>query len=428
MNQQFEVELLLDQRLKLTPSTVLSFKLLQLPIVSLEEFLKNEIESNPLIEPEDDTETAETVESENLDFIFEGGNVFIPEEQEETDIPSKEGVYEKLKHQIFLEFEGRERDVALYILENIDRRGTLLLKEDEIAAKLNVPLETVKNVRNRFKRLSPAGCGSYSLIEILQVQLEEMGADRKLIASLLHLECISSPSTFLAKTGLSKEEFQQLISYLKRCDTRPAESGEMNTTIRPDARVWLNKKGEVEVKILNPINFNFRINSYYLKYASREELRKFIQEKYQRAIWLRKAIEQRRETLQKVLKTLFTYQREFLKDGKTIKPLTLSDIASCLKIHESTVSRSLKDKLIETPFGTFPSRFFFRKTSGSSSEKLKEAIREIIECENKEKPYSDSKIAQILKEKGFKIARRTITKYRKEMGIPGASGRRIKKS
>jgi len=160
--------------------------------------------------------------------------------------------------------------------------------------------------------------------------------------------------------------------------------------------------------------------------VSREGLKKFIKEKYQRALWLKKAIDQRRETLEKVLRELFKRQREFLKDGKTLKTVTLSEIASALSLHESTVSRALKDKFIETPFGVYPSKFFFRGASENSQKSLKEAIREIIESEDKRKPYSDSKIAQLLKERGFKVARRTVAKYREEMGIPGAFKRRVR--
>ncbi len=386
------------------------------------------METNPLIEPEkEESSFSEGENGESLDFVFEGGNVFVPEEREEAVYPSKESVYEKLKEQVFLEFDGRDRDVALFILDNLDRNGFLLLKEEEIASRLGVLVEKVREVREQFKRLTPVGCGSYSLKESLQAQLEEMGAPPKLIDSLSFLEYISSPSTFRAKAGLTEREFEELLSYLKRCDTRPGEGGEFNAAVKPDARVWLNRSGEVRVEVLLPEFFNFRINSYYLKHASREELKKFIQEKYQRALWLKKAVEQRKETLERVLRELFSRQREFLKDGKTLKPVTLSDIASSLSVHESTVSRALKDKLIETPFGVYPAVFFLsRQVSSSQQEEVKGVIREIIENEDKRKPYSDSKIAEILKEKGFNIARRTVAKYREEMGIPAASKRRVK--
>ena len=428
MRQQIEFNLSLTQQLKLTPSVVLSLKLLQLPVASLEEFLRNEVESNPLIELEEEASSSIASEQkESFDFVFEGGNVFVPEERDEVVVPSRESVYEKLRQQVFSEFEGKAREIALYILENLDSKGFLTLSVEEISSRFGVSTEFVEEVRNRFKRLTPVGCGSYSLRELLQVQLEEMGAPPKLINSLSYLEYISSPSTFRAKAGLTEGEFEELLSYLRRCDTRPGEGGEFNTAVKPDARVWLDRDGTVRVEVLLPGFFNFRINSYYLKHASREELKKFIQEKYQRALWLKKAIDQRRETLEKVLKALFERQKEFLKDGKTLKPMTLSDLASSLSIHESTVSRALKDKLIETPYGTYPAKFFFKKPfNSSSSGDVKEAIREIIESEDKSKPYSDSKIAQLLKERGFKVARRTVAKYREEMGIPGAFRRRVK--
>lgn len=432
MRQQFELNVNLTQQLKLTPSVVLKLHLLQLPLVSLEEFLKNEIETNPLIEVEEEELSVqktekETSSDESFDFVFEGGNLFISEENEREVFPFRESIYDKLKRQVLLEFDGLDRDVALYILENLDFRGFLLVPEDEISSRFGISPERVRKVRERFKRLTPVGCGSYSIGELLQVQLEEMGAPQKLIDSLSFLEYISSPSTFMLKSGLTKEEFEELLSYLKRCDTRPGEGGEFNTAVKPDAKVWLSRDGDIRVEVLLPKYFNFRINSYYLKHAAREELKKFIKEKYQRALWLKKAIDQRRETLERVLKELFNRQKEFLKDGKTLKPVTLSEIASSLSIHESTVSRALKDKLIETPFGVYPAAFFLsRQVASSHQEEVKKAIRKIIEGEDKRRPYSDSKIAELLKEKGFKVARRTVAKYREEMGIPAASKRRVK--
>ena len=428
MKQQFELNVGLTQQLKLTPSVVLSLHLLQLPIVSLEEFLKDEIETNPFIELErEEPSLYEEEPAESLDFIFEGGNVFVPDESKERVLPYSETVYDKLKRQVLLEFEGIDREIALQILNNLDCRGFLLLTEEEIASRLGVSVEKVREVRERFKRLSPAGCGSYSLKESLQVQLEEMGAPEKFITALSSFDFISSPSTFREKTGLTEEEFEELLSYLRRCDTRPGEGGELNVPVKPDARVWLDSSGNVQVEVLNSPVFNFRIDSYYLKHASREELKKFIREKYQRALWLKKAIDQRRETLERVLKELFNRQKEFLKDGKTLKPVTLSEIASSLSIHESTVSRALKDKMVETPFGVYPAAFFLSKhVTSSHQEEIKRAIREIIESEDKKRPYSDSKIAELLKEKGFKVARRTVAKYREEMGIPGAFKRKVK--
>ena len=432
MRQQFELNINLTQQLKLTPSVVLKLHLLQLPLVSLEEFLKNEMETNPLIEVEEEELPVQKLEreagsDESFDFVFEGGNLFVLEESEREVFPFRESIYDKLKRQVLLEFDGPDRDVALYILENLDYRGFLLVSEGEISSRFGIPPDRVREIRERFKRLTPSGCGSYSIGELLQVQLEEMGAPRKLIDSLSFLEYISSPSTFMLKSGLTKEEFEELLSYLRRCDTRPGEGGELNTAVKPDAKVWLEENGEVKVEVLLPKFFNFRINSYYLKHASREELKKFIREKYQRALWLKKAIDQRKETLERVLKELFNRQKGFLEDGKTLKPVTLSEIASSLSIHESTVSRALKDKLIETPFGVYPAAFFLSKhVTSSHQEEIKRAIREIIESEDKKRPYSDSKIAELLKEKGFKVARRTVAKYREEMGIPGAFKRKVK--
>ncbi|SMO34984.1 RNA polymerase sigma-54 factor [Balnearium lithotrophicum] len=253
-----------------------------------------------------------------------------------------------------------------------------------------------------------------------------MGAPTKFIDALSYFELLSSPSTFKLKTGLSEKEYENFLSYFRRCDIRPFDSAVLNTPVRPEARVWL-EKGEVKLEVFSFRNFNFRINKFYLKHASNKELRKFILEKYQRALSLKRAIEQRKETLEKVIKAIFEKQKEFLFDGKSLKPLTLSEVSERVSLHESTISRCVSRKFVETPFGIYPLKFFFPKgNKEQTTDEIKQMIREIIENEDKRKPLSDEKISRILKERGFKIARRTVAKYRESLGIPGAFGRKIR--
>ena len=412
MENKLVFSLTLSQQLKLTPNLVLGLELLQVPLLQLEEILKNEVEENPLIEP--------------LDFIYESSATYYePSESEESSpAPSPVSVRQELLKQVNLEFEGVDREIAAFIVDNLDRRGLLTLSPEEIARKFAVPVEVVEEVRERLKTLEPAGCGSLTLKELLEAQLKELGAPDRLVASLEKLELLTDREKFLSETGLTEEEYRELLSYLRHVDLSPFEDGFGAVKVKPDIRVWL-EGGEVKVEVLTPPWFNFKVNSHYLKHADREELRKFINEKYQRALYLKKAIENRNETLRKLAKALFERQREFLKDGRTVNPLTISELASQISLHESTVSRAVKDKFVETPFGIYPLRYFFKKgVSGTSVDEVKRLIRELIEDEDKRKPLSDSKIASLLKGKGIKIARRTVAKYREEMGIPGAYERR----
>ena len=427
MEQKLFNYLSLKQQLKLTTGVYLSLELLQAPVQHLEELVKRELEENPLIEFEEEADEASVkLSPADWDFVFEGGNLFVKEEPEDQPVPSPVDIREELKSQLELELEGVEREVALFMVDNLDERGFLTLSEEEISRKFSLPAEAVRRVRELLKRLSPVGCGSYTLKEAFSVQMEEMGAPEKFIRAVEHLEALSVKERFLSLTGLTEEEFGKFLYFLKRLDPRPGAPSATPLRVVPDLKVKL-QGGKVVVEVPTPKLFRFSINSEYLKLMDSPDLKKFIKEKYQRALSLRKALEQRAETLKKLAEVLFDVQREFLKDGKTLNPLTYADLALKVGLHESTVSRAVKDKFVDTPFGVYPMKFFFKKAlSGVSTDRVKERIRELIDSEDRRRPLSDGRIAEILKREGIKIARRTVAKYREELGIPPVSKRRVR--
>jgi len=429
MEQELRYDLKLSLQLKLTPGIYLHLEILQLPLLKLEEAVKNEIEENPLLEVEEGEDTERKVEEESIpEFVFEGGNVFPAEEEEKVVIPARTSLRESLLKQARLELDGKEFEVAKTIIENLDENGFLKLREEEIARELSVSVTTVKKVRELVKGLTPVGCGSYSVKEAFKAQLRELGAPEKFISALDKLELLKKGKKgFQEETGLTSKELEDFLKLLRRLDPKPGNLGDHNLRIIPDLKVYL-KEDKVIVEVSRPDLFKLKVNSFYLRYATTEELRKYIHEKYQRAINLKKAIEQRNETLKQIAERVFEHQKEFLIDGKTLKPLSYHEVARELAIHESTISRAVKDKFVETPFGVYPFKFFFKKgIGGISTESVKERIKQIIESEDKKKPLSDSKIAEILKKEGIKIARRTVAKYREELGIPGAFERRERK-
>jgi RNA polymerase sigma-54 factor len=431
MKQKIEQIGKLTLQLKLTPGILLNLQLLQLPVLKLEEAILNEIEENPLLELEEEENSQEKEKEETVfDFVIEDGNVFLYEPEEETtfEIPSPTSLRESLLQQARLELNNKEFEIASLIIDNLDKKGYLTLSEEEIGNRLSVSIEDVKRVREKIKRFTPAGCGSYTLWEAFAVQLEELQTPLKFIEAVKKLELLKKGKKhFMEEIGLSEEEFEEFLCYLKRLDPEPGNTGDFNVKIVPDIRVSLSGE-KIMVEIISPKTFALKINSGYLRYATTEEVKKYITEKYQRALNLKKAIDQRNETLRKVAEAVFEVQKEFLRDGKTLKPLSYQDIAEKLSIHESTISRAVKDKFVETPYGIYPFKYFFRKSlSGESTDNIKEKIRQIIESEDKKKPLSDSKIAEILKKEGIKIARRTVAKYREEMGIPGVFERRVRR-
>ncbi|WP_456397478.1 RNA polymerase factor sigma-54 [Desulfurobacterium sp.] len=427
-----ELQQQLKLELKLTPALLQNIELLQLSILELENLIRDEIEANPLIEIED--EQNEVVEKNEIsesvwDFVVDGGNLFVKDDSEVFDPlsikASPVSLRDKLLKQVHLEFEKEDLEVARFIVDNLDKRGFLAVSIEEIARSLSVPVDRVESVRKRILHFDPVGCAALSLIECLKAQAEELGIDDKFVRAIDEIELLrKNKKRFLEKTGLTEEELEEFLGILKHLDLQPGLEVETVRVI-PDLIVYL-ENGKPVVKILKTKTFSFRINPSYLRSADTDKLKKYLNEKYQRALNLKKAIEQRNATLKAIGEAVFSHQVEFLKHGEfAIKPLSYKEIAEKLSIHESTISRAVKDKFVETPFGVYPFKVFFKRSvSGTSVDVIKEAIREIIENEDKKRPLSDSKIAQLLGKRGIKIARRTVAKYREEMGIPGAFERK----
>ncbi|WP_297445306.1 RNA polymerase factor sigma-54 [Desulfurobacterium sp.] len=429
LQQQLALEL------KLTPALLQNIELLQLPVLELENLIKDEIEANPLIELEDEVEETHREQKENVesvwDFVVDGGNIFVKDDSEVFDPltikASPVSLRDRLLKQAHLEFEKDEFEIARFIIDNLDRKGFLAIPVEEVARSLSVPVDKVESVRKKVMHFDPVGCGAVSLVECLKVQAEELGVADKFIRAIEDMETLrKNRKRFLEKTGLTEEELDEFLNILKHLDPQPGMEAE-TVRITPDLIVYLEGDKPI-VKILKTKTFSFRVNSSYLRSADTEKLKRYLTEKYQRALNLKKAIEQRNATLKAIGEAVFFHQIDFLKRGESaIRPLSYREIAEKLSIHESTISRAVKDKFVETPFGVYPFKVFFRRSvSGTSVDVIKEAIKEIIETEDKRKPLSDSKIATMLGKRGIKIARRTVAKYREEMGIPGAFERKEK--
>ncbi len=410
----------LSLELKLTPSLIQKLEVLQLPILKLEETIREEIESNPVIEPDDEVEPQESV----WDMVFDGSTV--KEDDDDFDplnlIPSEKSISDRLLEQAKLELDGRELEIAKYIISNLDERGFFSESSESVAEAFGVSVEDVERIRNFIKTLEPVGCASRNALEAMRAQARELGYSEKLIEALNDIELfVKDPKSFELKRGIKAEDFKAM---LKSLDLEPGRD-EKRLAVFPDVRVW-KENGRLRVEVLSPKKVRFRVNSSYLKLADTQDLKNYLRQHYQRAISLKKAIEQRNETLKRVCTEIFKRQIRFFDEGfDVLVPLSYREIADALSIHESTVSRAVKDKFVQTPLGIFPLKSFFKRSvSGRSADKIKEQIKKIIDSENKKKPYSDAKIAKILEQMGIKIARRTVAKYREELGIPGAFERK----
>ncbi|NPA54355.1 MAG: RNA polymerase factor sigma-54 [Aquificae bacterium] len=416
--------------------------LLVKPKLEFQNTIKQELEENPFLE-----EVLTIDPKIEYEPVVKDLTSRYYDEEDEEKIRSNRLVYKPtlmdiLETQIDLEFEGIEREIAYEIVGNLDEKGLFKLPLEEIAKKLNVSVEKVEEVRKRLRYLEPTGIASRSIEEALLVQYEDKyGKDelaKKIIKEdLPHIATKGKEYLYEKYKDVDKEKIDKILFHIKTLNPYPTInfSSEIQQYVEPDVYIYdkgdsfeivVNETGIPEIKLINP----------YKRLFSNKNLspqaKEFLMEKLNKAKGIIEAIHQRKENLLKITKAIVKKQEEFLRKGKEfLKPLTLKDIAQEVGLHESTISRTVNSKYALTPQGLLPLKAFFstklQTSSGDvSTEKVKYMIQELIENEDKKKPLSDQAIVNILKEKGIKIARRTVTKYREELGIPDSRTRRIK--
>ena len=239
------------------------------------------------------------------------------------------------------------------------------------------------------------------------------------------------------KLGVSMDEVITAVSIIREFEPKPGRSYSDEETIYVSPDIYVFKVGDEYEIVLNEDGLpKLRINGYYKDVLSRKDslpdnVKSYIQEKLKSAAWLIKSIHQRQRTIYKVTESIVKFQRDFFDKGIThLKPLVLREVAEDIQMHESTISRVTTNKYVYTPQGLFELKFFFNSAISSmdgdsvASESVKEHIRNIIKMENKEKPYSDQEIADILRKLNIRVARRTVAKYRESMRILPSRKRR----
>jgi RNA polymerase sigma-54 factor len=297
---------------------------------------------------------------------------------------------------------------------------------------IKVPVTKVIKIVNFIRRFEPSGVGGRNLKECLKIQLINMNHCDDMLFHIIdeHLEDIgyNRDNKLMKELDLDKEDISYYREVLKGLDPKPGLKycEEEPDFVIPDIFVELNG-GKVVVAMNDYYVPRLKINSYYeslLQKGGDEKTTEFIKSGLNSASFVINSILQRRETVKNITQLLFEKQIEFLKHGESyIKPMTLKEIAEVLEIHESTVSRAIKNKYAVTPRGIYSLKHFFttglafQEGEDVSVVKIKETIKDLISKENKKKPYSDQNITDILKEKGYTISRRTVAKYRENLNI-----------
>ena len=471
------LQLKLGQQLTLTPQLQQAIKLLQLSTLDLQQAIEETLESNPLLEREDDQPELvnNSTDSSDVDFSEHGE----PNESTSEDLPvdtrwedlmpssapatgsgggdgedgqfgdrdaAPESLHSHLLWQLNLtRFSDLDHDIALALIDAVDSDGRMTQTPEEILAGLALPeveLDEVMAVLHRLQHFEPTGVFAADLRECLLIQLRQMPLDthhRELAGAIVsrHLEQVahSDLRQLARRLRVDEEDVSAALVLIRTLDPNPGASlGDDSTEyITPDVFVK-RSNGSWRVELNPDIAPRLRINDQYARLMSSQcsdSDRSFVKDNLQEAHWFMKSLQNRNETLLKVSSKIVEHQRQFLEIGEeAMRPLVLAEIAQQIDMHESTISRATTRKYMHTPRGIFELKYFFSShvgnsdTGETSSIAIKALIRKFIQEENPRKPLSDSKLCILLEEQGVVVARRTIAKYREQLNVAPSNERK----
>lgn len=450
-----------QQKLLMTPELRQAIAILQMSTLELGEYVQKELEENPFLDEKEAEEPGESEVQEKdadhketleqwMEYHHDRDSVYMPQEKDEEKsfenfVTRRPSLYEHLDFQLRM-ISRDEEDIRIgqYLLGSIDNNGYLTVAVSEVADQLEVGEECVKEVLKMIQSFHPHGVGARDLPECLLIQLCHYGKDDPLIKDIVknHLEDIGKGRlNRIAQTlNVSVQHVQEICDLIRTLDPKPGLQYSNNDQVKyimPD--VFVEKIDGEYVVVVNDYQFpRLIVNRVYENILRQpdsftEEARKYLEEKMGSAMWLIRSIEQRRMTLYKVARCIVDIQREFLDGGVAyLKPLTLRQVADIVEVHESTVSRATTNKYIQTPQGLFELKYFFStgvQSNRNNEEKvsarsIKKMLEELVGKEDPIHPLSDETIAQELQTRGICISRRTVAKYRQELGIASTMARR----
>ena len=448
----------------MTPELRQAIAILQMSTLELTAYVQNEIEENPLLEEKEtepseqeianEAEAAEEAKAEDkteewLEY-FNDRDIGIRQrdvEEKSFDnyITKRPSLYEHLEFQLQMAC-NTDADLAIgcYMIGNIDAAGYLCVDLEEVAKHTDASLEKVEAVLDIIQSFHPHGIGARDLVDCLRIQLEHYGKDDPMALLVIenHLDDLARGrlNRIAQVLGLTVFQVQEICDFIRTLDPKPGlqySSIDEIKYIVPD--VIVEKVDGEYIVIVNDAGFpHLMVNRMYENMLRKPEAfptdaKKYLEEKMGSAIWLIRSIEQRRMTLYKVARCIVDIQTEFLNKGiKYLKPLNLKQVADIVEVHESTVSRATSNKYIQTSQGLFELKYFFSGGVDSSyagnerisSRSIKSILQDIIQTEDAMNPLSDQTIVDLLTARGATISRRTVAKYRQEMGIQSTSARK----
>jgi len=419
--QSLGLELSMRQELRLTAEMRLSLRVLALSSADLADELERFAEEEPW-------------------FRYERPRPAIVSRAEDVDplarVASREPLEERLKHELrLMDLPAPVLRVALYLADDLDERGYLAEPIDVIAERLGASPAEAREALAALQSCDPPGIGAEDLTSCLLLQLRnEREPLKSLMASIIrsHLSDVAEGrlDDIASSLSVSLAQVEEAVRRIRRLTPAPAiaASNDPVAPLMPDVLVR-KVAGEWTVEVTEWAAPRLELRAEYrrLMQSGEEEARRFVSARLKRAAWLTRAIERRRMTLQSVAEALVRWQEGYLERGAVaIRPLRLADIAEEIGVHESTVSRAVKDKILGSPQGLIPMERLFsvEVAPGWSQEAAKARLAEIVRVEDKASPLSDQAIANLLASEGCRLSRRAIAKYREALRIPNSFQRR----
>ena len=457
-----ELSMSMKQTQTLSPQMMQSMEILQMGSQELLEYIQDQVQENPVLEMEekygkgDDTavlqrklEWLESTDAQNRYYHQQDT------EDDEKDPISNYGTVDEREENLYLyvlsqlevmDLEPELLPVGRFLVESLNQNGWLDESVEDLAEELGKPVEEVEKALAAVQSLEPAGVGARNLSECLVLQLQRRHEDSELAIRIArdYLDPLSkSRYGLIAKSlGVCQEEVRTACDLIRTLNPRPGggfAARENLVYINPDLFV-VNFPDHFELLTNDYFFPDLNISGYYcrmLKSTEDNEVKDYLMGKVRQAKWVVHSIEQRRSTLLRCAECILELQEEFFRRGPGhLKPMCLADIAQKVGVHESTVSRTVRDKYLQCASGVYPLSYFFSRSLGapaarpgteentSSPDFAKALLKKLIGGEDKHKPLSDQKLCERMAREGCELSRRTVAKDRDELGIPSTTGRK----
>lgn len=410
-----KLELKHSQKHQIYQKQIEKNQILQMDVQQLLAHIEKISFENPLIDTDEMIETSSDVGKEfDIDSL-----------SRKTEQTLKEVIHWQLINK-----DIHNKELVESLVDLLDDNGYLRLSINDICTYLKCDEKEYLEAKDTLSKLDPPGLGANTLKECLLLQLERLKETEDIhLTKILVDECLEdlSKSHYHAvskKLGISQNKVRELLQIILTLNPRPASNYSSSLEVNYPVPDIIIKDGIVQ---LNPVIYkDININTGYLSLeAESKETKKYIESKLKQVSWLQQCLNQRKNLIYDIAVFLLDYQQDFFMNGGSCHPLLQKDLAMLLGVHESTISRAIKDKYIYCDKGfILLSDLIPKGTEDNSVDSIKETIKEVINNEDKIKPLSDQKITTLLKDKGIEISRRTVAKYRSELNIPDASGRK----